>query len=377
MIKRLGRTLALRLGLTLLVAFTLTAGIFVLYEQLPTDPAHFLDPDPHATTTELAPFNRLLGTDRPVVTQYADYVWHAIRGDFGVAWSGIHQDCHQTAGLVRVCPGARLVGAPVGRTIVESLSVTGSLVLGGAVLLVLIAVPLGLLAASRPRSWVDRTSVALVLLGISTHPLVVGVVLQTLFAKRWNFAPDIGYCTLTKHAKPDPNAVGIFYLVETEECHGVQQWASHLILPWITFALFFAAIYMRMLRSSTIDTLREPYISTARAKGASESRILLGHAFPNAVLPILTMLAMDAGLAIGVAIYIEVVYGMPGVGLLARSAFLGIVGWDRPMIVGLVLTVALVIMVFNAIVNALYVVVDPRAAGPPQARRSRVSGGLV
>jgi peptide/nickel transport system permease protein len=373
------RTLVVRLGLTLLVAFILTGTVFVLYDQLPTDPAQFLDPDPQATSRELAPFAHKLGTDRPLVTQYADYASHAVRGDFGIAWAGMRQkDCDPPGPFAKVCPASPLVGAAVGETIASSLSVTGSLVLGGGVFLLLVAVPLGLLAAARPGSWIDRASVGLVVLGISTHPLVLSVVLQALFGTRWKLAPATGYCTIAEPAAVDEEKIYYFFFDPSKRpCFGLASWASHLVLPWITFALFFSAIYLRMLRASTLETLREPYISTARAKGASERRIVFGHAFPNSVLPILTMLAMDAGMAIGIAIYIESVYGLPGLGQLARGAFTGGAGWDRPMICGLVLAVALIIMLFNTVVNVLYSVLDPRTVGDRPSRRSRVAGGLV
>lgn len=379
---RVLRTLVVRLGLTLLVAFILTAIVFVLYGQLPTDPAQFLDPNPQATSRELAPFAHKLGTDRPVVTQYADYASHALRGDFGIAWAGMRQkDCDPPGPFAKVCPESPLVGAAIGETIASSLSVTGSLVLGGGVFLLLVAVPLGLLAAARPGSWIDRASVGLVVLGISTHPLVLSVVLQALFGTRWKVAPATGYCTIRQPPPVDREKIYYFLFdpsnATTRPCFGLASWASHLVLPWITFALFFSAIYLRMLRASTLETLREPFISTARAKGASERRVVFGHAFPNSVLPILTMLAMDAGMAIGIAIYIETVYGLPGLGQLARGAFTGGAGWDRPMICGLVLTVALIIMLFNTFVNVLYTVIDPRTVANRPSRRSRVAGGLV
>jgi peptide/nickel transport system permease protein len=124
--------------------------------------------------------------------------------------------------------------------------------------------------------------------------------------------------------------------------------------------VFFAALYVRVLRTTLLEVLDEPYIATARAKGASEPRVMLRHALRNAMRPILTMTAMEAGMAVSVLLYIEVVYGIGGLGRLSLTAFSGEVGYDRPMIAAIVLVIGIAIIGLNLIVDLLYPVIDPR-----------------
>jgi peptide/nickel transport system permease protein len=129
-----------------------------------------------------------------------------------------------------------------------------------------------------------------------------------------------------------------------------------------------------VLRTTLIDVLDEPYIATARAKGASENRVMFRHALRNAMRPILTMTAMEAGMAVSVLLYIEVVYGIGGLGRLSLQAFSGEVGYDRPMIVAIVLFIGIAIIGLNLLVDILYAVVDPRVATPGHDRRQLVVG---
>ena len=242
--------------------------------------------------------------------------------------------------------------------------------LGGAALLFLIAVPLALLSARFPRTVLDRTVVAISLVGISTHPLVIGVVLRLLVGERWHFVPATGYCNLTgPPARPD------FHLSAgaiPQQCGGLRDWSTHLILPWITFALFFVALYMRMLRARLLETLNTHYVRTARAKGATELRVLSRHALPNVVAPMIIMLAMDAGTAIGISIYIESVYFLPGIGHLVLNALSGEVGYDLPLILGVMVISATAIIALNAVADIVARLIDPRITS---ISRSGAGGG--
>jgi peptide/nickel transport system permease protein len=251
--------------------------------------------------------------------------------------------------------------------------VTGSVVLGGVVILLLITIPVGLLAASRPNSVFDRTVLAVSLVAISTHPIVVGTVLQTFAGKDWQLVPAQGYCPLIG------SQTGGFSFATNQAspyCGGPRDWASHLILPWITFALFFVAIYLRMIRVTVMEALGSQYVRTARAKGAGEWRVLRVHAFRNALLPILTMVGMDIGVALGISLYIEAVYGLPGLGHVALSALNGTVGFDLPFIVGLVLVVGIVVIGLNLVIDIAYAALDPRIGSSSRERR-RAFGGLA
>jgi peptide/nickel transport system permease protein len=227
--------------------------------------------------------------------------------------------------------------------LLQAAPVTASLVFGGAIVWLLIAVPVGLLSALRPRSLIDRAATAFVLIGISAHPVWIGLILSYVVGQKLGLAPGGGYCDLVSPAT---------------ECGGPLQWAWHLWLPWITFALMFAAIYMRMVRASVLEALGEDYVRTARAKGASESRIMRVHVLRNAMLPVVTMLGMDMGLALGGAVFVERVYGLPGLGGIAIQS-LG--RRDLPVIMGVVLFATLAVIVLNLIVDLLYATIDPRS----------------
>ncbi|MDQ2984602.1 MAG: ABC transporter permease [Actinomycetota bacterium] len=162
----------------------------------------------------------------------------------------------------------------------------------------LIAVPLGILSAVRPRSLLDRAATIFVLFGVSLHPVWIGLAFGYLFGYRLHWFPIQGYCEMRS---PSAGA----------SCGGLVQWAYHLVLPWLTFAFLFAALYVRMIRANVTEALSEDYVRTARAKGASELRVLRTHALRNAFLPVVSMLGMDLGAALGGALFVEQVYGLP------------------------------------------------------------------
>jgi peptide/nickel transport system permease protein len=143
----------------------------------------------------------------------------------------------------------------------------------------------------------------------------------------------------------------------TGVCGGPTQWAYHLILPWFTFALLYAAMYARMIRASVLETLDEDYVRTARAKGASERTVLRSHVFRNAMLPIVTMLGMDLGTALGGVVFVETVFNLPGLGGMLRGA---LPAHDLPVILGVVMFTTTGILIFNLIVDLSYAFIDPR-----------------
>jgi peptide/nickel transport system permease protein len=239
-----------------------------------------------------------------------------------------------------------------------ALPVTISLVVGGAVLFMLIAIPVGVVCATRPHSLLDRLSMLVVLLGVSAHPAWIGLILSYFAGYKWGLTPIGGYCDLV-------NA--------PVDCGGPAQWAYHMVLPWITFAVLFAALYARMVRASVLETLQEDYVRTARAKGAPASLVMRSHVLRNAALPVVTMLGMDVGLAFGGAVFIEQVFGLPGMGRLAVAA---LPRRDLPVILGVVLTVTVAILVFNLVVDLLYGWLDPRVrSGSSRSDVAEARGG--
>jgi peptide/nickel transport system permease protein len=340
-----------RLSIGLVLLFVLSVITFWLYFTLPINPASILFADiRRATPAEIAAAERALGLDQPVYVQYGKFVGRAVRGDLGFSWSAYDIESGE--------------GAPVAPIVLRAAKVTGSLVLGGLALVLLIAIPLGSWLATRPRSAADRLVLVLSLAAISTHPLVVGLLLKLFVARRWDALPTGGYCSFfaPQPAENGPAPPPIAGPPVAAACGGAVEWASHLVLPWLTFALFFTALYVRMMRSQTIDVLHEPYITTARAKGASERRVLSRHALRNAVAPLVTMAGMDAGMALGISLYVESVFLLPGLGRTTIAALAGVVGYDLPVLLAVVLVVGAAIVLLNLVADLVLLAVDPRTS---------------
>jgi peptide/nickel transport system permease protein len=231
---------------------------------------------------------------------------------------------------------------PVNDIIKSAAPITASLVFGGAILWMLVAVPIGVLSALRPRSLLDRAAMVFVLIGISAHPVWIGLILIYFVGYRANLTPLGGYCDMIN---------------PSTDCGGPAEWAHSLVLPWITFSILFAALYVRMIRANVLEAMNEDYVRTARAKGAPEWLVMRSHVLRNAMLPVVTMLGMDIGLALGGAVFTETVYGLPGLGKRALEA---LEGFDLPAVMGIVVFATICVIIFNLIVDLLYAVIDPR-----------------
>jgi peptide/nickel transport system permease protein len=307
-----------------------------MYYAIPNDPAGFLVDLRKASREEIAQARERLGVDRPLPEQYASYMWRLAHGDLGYSWSTTRVD--------RVT--GETSGRPVTTTLWDAVRVTGSIVLGGVAVLLLVTLPVAAAAARRPHSLFDRMVATLSTVALALHPLVVALLLQLFVGARWGLAPRDGYCALfadTDAPTFDPTA--------PEPCGGVVEWASHLVLPWIAFALFFAALYIRVTR------------------GAGERRIMRHHAFPNTVAPLLAMIGMDVGLAAGITVYIETVFRLPGLGGVTVQA-LNVYGFfDLPLILGVVLVTGVIVIVVNMAVDIGQAIVDPRIRSEPALER--------
>jgi peptide/nickel transport system permease protein len=315
------RYLARRLiwAVVLFVAVTLVT--YVLFFLIPADPAKLVA-GKAATDADVKRAAHFIGTDRPIYVQYAKFLWRIVA----------HQDLgHSFANRQSV---NSIVGAAA--------PVTASLVLGGAVFWMLLALPIGILSALRPRSLLDRASMTFVLIGISAHPIWIGLIFAYFFGFRLHWFPITQYCD---------------FINPSTDCGGPVQWAYHLFLPWATFAILFAALYVRMIRANVLDTMNEDYVRTARAKGAPEWLVMRSHILRNAMLPVVTMLGMDIGLALGGAVFTETVYSLPGLG---KTAIFGLNNNDIPTVEGVIVFATLAIIVFNLVVDLLYAWIDPR-----------------
>jgi peptide/nickel transport system permease protein len=303
----------------LFVAVTLVT--FVIFFVIPADPARQVCGQ-RATATCIERARHFLGLDRPLVVQYGRFLDRLV----------VHQS------LGRSFTNRQ----DVTREVLNAAPVTASLVFGGAVLWLLVSIPTGILSALRPRSLLDRVSMVAVLIGISAHPVWVGLLAAYFIGYRAHLAPITGYCD---------------FFGGSGDCGGPVQWAYHLLLPWGTFMLVFAATYVRMIRAYVMETMTNDYVRTARAKGASESRVIVRHVLRNACLPVVTILGLDIGLALGGAFFTESVFGLPGLGKVALQA---IGNFDLPTIQGVVVFATLCILAFNVLVDTLYAWIDPR-----------------
>lgn len=330
------RRLLAAVGLLFLLA-TLT---FLIAYAVPQDPGQFLlGRIAHPSTEQIEHANEALGVDGSLFEQYRRFVADLVRGDLGLSWAS-----------AQMSPDGVVSGDRVAPTLFRAAAVTGSLILGAALLLVVFALPLGAMAGARIGSRLDRALLLVSLAAVSTHPLVVGIVLQWTLGERTGLLPAHGYCPLLAGGDPDA------------DCSGVVAWAQHLVLPWLSLALLFVALYVRMTRTQTAEVLDESYIAAARAKGVSERRVIRRHALPNVLVPIVTMAGMDLGTALGVSLYVEIVFGLPGLGSLLVGSLQGVAGFDRPMIVGIVLVVGAAVVLANLAADLVAARMDPRAA---------------
>ncbi len=230
----------------------------------------------------------------------------------------------------------------VNTLVLNAAPVTASLVFGGAFFWMLIALPVGILSALKPRSLLDRLAMVFVLIGISAHPVWIGLILSYLIGFKLGWTPITGYCD---------------FFNPSTDCGGPVQWAWHMILPWTTFAILFTALYVRMIRANVMEASHEDYVRTARAKGAPEWIVIRSHILRNALLPVVTMLGMDIGVALGGAIFTESIFSLPGLGSTALDS---IQLFDLPVTQGIVVFATFAIIVFNLVVDLLYAVIDPR-----------------
>jgi len=182
-----------------------------------------------------------------------------------------------------------------------------------------------------------------VLIGISTHPIWIGLIFAYVFGYRLHITPITGYADMIHPPHGQPG--------------GPVQWAYHMILPWMTFAILYAALYARMIRANVLDTMNEDYVRTARAKGAPEHVVLFRHALRNAMIPVTTVAGLIAGFLVAGAVIIESVFRLPGVGQLVYDS---INNRDLIVIKNVVILFTILVLVVNLLVDIAYVLLDPR-----------------
>jgi peptide/nickel transport system permease protein len=317
------RYLVRRLLWAVLLFIVVTFVTFVIFFMTPANPGRLLCGGEQARPECIAQATKNLGLDKPISVQYYKFLKQLV--------------VHQSLGT------SFYQKKSVNSVIADAAPVTAALVFGGAVLWLAIGLGVGIFSALKPRSLIDRMAMIFVLVGVSAHPIWIGLIFSYFFGFKWHLTPIAGYADLFN---PPPGEPG-----------GPWQWFWHMILPWCTFAILFAALYVRMVRANVMETLNEDFVRTARAKGAPEGRVLRGHVLRNALLPIVTMLGMDIGLALGGAVFTETVYNLPGLG---RTAIIAINTYDLAVVQGIVVFATVAIIFFNLFVDLLYAWIDPR-----------------
>ena len=306
--------IARRVLATIPVMGVVAITVFALLHLTPGDPAQIIAGD-YATPQDIARIRAALGLDRPLLTQVGIWLGNVLRGDLGTSiYSGL--------------PVTTLIGQRVGPTV--------ALTFLALVMSVSVAVPLGVIAAWKQGSWLDRVIMVGAVSGFSMPVFWIGFLLVWLFSIQLGAFPVQGY--------QSPG-------------EGLWLWLRHLILPAITLSLVYMALIARMTRASMLGVLSEDYIRTAFAKGLAPARVLLGHALKAASLPVVTIVGVGFALLIGGAVVTESVFALPGIGRLTVDA---IIRRDYPVIQGVVLIVSGVYVLLNLVVDLLYVVLDPR-----------------
>ena len=303
-----------RLAATIPVMLIVAVLVFLMLRLTPSDPAAIIAGD-NANSEQVAEIRQRLGLDQPILTQF-------------VIW--IEQDPAGRSGRVVLLQEAG------GRADRRPLEPTLSLALFTIVLAVLVAVPLGVLAAYRHGSWLDRIVMGFSVLGFSVPVFVIGYMLIYVFAIELNWLPVQGYQRLAL---------------------GVGGWLQRLILPSLTLSVIYVALIARITRTSVLEVMNEDYIRTARAKGQTEGKVLVRHALANAAVPIVTVIGLGVALLIGGVVVTESVYTIPGLGRLTVDAVLA---RDYPTIQAVILLFSLAYVLINLVVDLTYTFFDPR-----------------
>ena len=312
------RFLFQRLAAIVPVLLVVAVVVFLMLRLTPGDPAAVIVGN-NGTSEDIERVREQLGLSRPLTTQFGIWIANAARGDLGYSF---YQN------------------KPVTELIAQRIEPTLSLAFGTLLLSILIAVPLGTLAAWRMGGWLDRALSALSVAGFSIPVFVIGYVLIYVFSISLHWLPVQGYRRLFGHSG-----------------QGLGAWAYHLVLPWLALSTIYVALIARVTRASVSEALTEDYIRTARAKGIDESAVLLRHALANAAVPIVTVVGIGVALLIGGVVVTETVFAIPGLGSLTVDAVLN---RDFPVIQGVVLCFSVLYVLVNLGVDLSYLVLDPR-----------------
>ncbi|MBR7651705.1 ABC transporter permease [Ochrobactrum oryzae] len=307
----------LLIGLGMLLALTIL--IFVLLQLTPGDPIDaYINPNVAMTQTEMDALRAQLGLDRPLPVQYLAWLGQAVQGNLG----------HSLQRFNETVSG--LIASRIGPTLL--------LMAAGLAIAIVIGVTTGIISAVRRNSLPDYSFSVLALLGISSPAFLTALLGLYIFSVRLKWAPSGGMLTPATD-------------------FSISDLLRHLALPALVLSIGHAALIMRYMRSSMLETLNQDYVRTARAKGVREFWVVVKHTLRNAMLPVVTLIGSTIGLAVGGAIFTESVFNWPGMGLLLINA---VETRDYPVIMGATLVIGACVIIVNILTDLAYAVIDPR-----------------
>ena len=299
----------------IVVMWAVATLVFFMLRIVPGDPIAAMLADVGGAE-ETAALRAKLGLDQSLFVQYGKWIWNAGSGDLGASIYGSR--------------------VPVSRIIVEALPRTLSLAALSAIIAIVIAVPAGIIAATRKNTAADNTVSFAAFLGLSMPDFWLAILLIIVFAANLQWMPAIGYVPIAE---------------------GFWSWLHHLVLPAIAVGTGFSAIIARMIRSSMLEVLNADYMRVAASKGLTNRMLLIGHALPNALIPVVTVMGIALALLMAGAVVVENVFAIKGIG---RVLIQGILNRDYPVVQGAVLVVSAIFIFSNLLVDLLYVLIDPR-----------------
>jgi peptide/nickel transport system permease protein len=306
--------IARRLIATIPVMGVVAIFVFSLLYIAPGDPAAVIAGD-LATAADIARIHAKLGLDEPFLVRFGTWLWGVVHGDLGISI---------------------FTNLPVAELIAQRLEPTVALTVTTMIVAIAIALPIGVIAAWKAGTWIDRAAMGFAVLGFSVPAFVLAYLLILVFAVELDWLPVQGYVSLRQ---------------------GFLPWLQHLALPSLALGLIYAALIARITRASMLEVLSQDYIRTAHAKGLSNREVLVGHALKNAAVPIVTIIGIGVALLIGGVIVTETVFAIPGLGRLTVDAILR---RDYPIIQGVILLFSGVFVFINLLVDLSYALFDPR-----------------
>ncbi|MBV8168150.1 MAG: ABC transporter permease [Alphaproteobacteria bacterium] len=288
--------------------------VFALLYLSPGDPAVIIGGDT-ATADDIARIREKLGLDRPFLVQFGTWLWNVLRGDFGISI---------------------FTNLPVAKLILQRVEPTLALTVCTLVVTILVAIPMGVVAAWKAGTWIDRLVMAFAVLGFSFPVFVTGYLLIFSLSIWADLLPVQGYVSIT---------------------NGLAAFLPNMVLPSLALGMVYIALIARMTRASMLEVLSQDYIRTAHSKGLSNPKVLLGHALKNASVPIVTTIGIGLALLISGVVVTESVFAIPGLGRLTVDAMLR---RDYPIIQGVILVFSAAYVMVNLLIDVCYTFLDPR-----------------